>query len=292
MPFILGDPGNRGLLKEFGVGLIQAIERDSVAFGVCSVLASNSYRVQVPRLAGHTSAAWVSELEEIPQSALDVETDDVVLSKVAGLATISNEAVFSQAQDLVNLHGSDLKQQIVRQIDTAFFTAKAVGSKAPRGLADRDDLEVLPVGPLTNLDPIYAAISHLNGSPDGLVADSITMHPADLLKIRQLKEATGSNKGLVELDVANGTAGLDGKVNVVGRVAGLELRTSPYIPEGVIWVTGRRGLVAVRTGEAEVTTSSDAAFSKDATMVRAKLGVAFGVASPDSAIALDVSAQG
>ncbi|OAH41635.1 hypothetical protein AYJ66_06485 [Dietzia cinnamea] len=292
MPFILGDPGNRGLLKEFGVGLIQAIERDSVAFGVSSVLASNSYRVQIPRLAGHTSAAWVSELEEIPQSALDVETDDVVLSKVAGLATISNEAVFSQAQDLVNLHGSDLKQQIVRQIDTAFFTAKEAGSKAPRGLADRDDLEVLPVGPLTNLDPIYAAISHLNGSPDGLVADSITMHPADLLRIRQLKEATGSNKGLVELDVANGTAGLDGKTNVVGRVAGLELRTSPYMPEGVIWITARRGLVTVRTGEAEVTSSSDAAFSKDATMVRAKLGVAFGVASPDSAIALDVSAQG
>lgn len=292
MPFLLADPGNRGLLKEFGVGLIQAIERDSVAFQVATTMTSNSYRVQIPRLAGHTSAAWVSELEEIPQSALDVETDDVILAKVAGLATISNEAVYSQTQDLVNLHGSDLRQQIVRQIDTAFFTAKAVGSKAPQGLADRTDLEVLPVGPLTNLDPIYAAISHLNGSPDGLVADSITMHPADLLKVRQLKEASGSQKGLVELDVSNGTVGLDGKANVVGRLAGLELRTSPYMPEGTIWVTARRGLVTVRTGEAEVVASTDAAFSKDATMVRAKMGVAFGVASPDSAIALDVSAQG
>ena len=35
-----------------------------------------------------------------------------------------------------------------------------------------------------------------------------------------------------------------------------------------------------------------AAFAKDATMIRAKMGVAFGVASPDSAIALDVTDQG
>lgn len=289
MPFLVSDLGNRGLLREFGVGLINAVERDSVAFGVSTVLASNSYRVQVPRLAGHTSAAWVSELEEIPESALDVETEEIILAKVAGLATISNEAVFSEAQDLVNLHGSDLRQQIVRQIDTAFFTKKAAGSKAPRGLADHDDLEVLPVGPLTNLDPIFAAVSHLNASADGLVADSITMHPADLLKVRQLKEATGSQKGLVEIDVANGTVGLDGKPNVVGRLAGLELRTSPYMPVGRIWITARRGLVTARTGEAEVVASTDAAFRADATMVRAKMGVAFGVASPDSAIALNIA---
>ncbi|HIW68882.1 MAG TPA: phage major capsid protein [Candidatus Dietzia merdigallinarum] len=290
MPFLLADPGNRGLLREFAVGLLTAVERDSVAFQIATTMTSNSYRVQIPRLAGHTSAAWVSELEEIPQSALDVETDDVILAKVAGLATISNEAVFSEAQDLVNLHGSDLRQQIVRQIDTAFFTKKASGdTKSPAGLADRTDLQTLEVGPLTNLDPIFAAISHLNSSPDGLVADSITMHPADLLKVRQLKEATGSQKGLVETDASFGTVGLDGKANVVGRLAGLELRTSPYMPVGTVWVTARRGLVTVRTGEAEVVASTDSAFSQDATQVRAKMGVAFGVASPDAAIALDIT---
>lgn len=289
MPFVISDLANRGLLKEFGTGLITAIERDSVAFGVSTVLQSTSYRVQIPRLAGHTSAAWVSELEEIPESALDVDTEEVILAKVAGLATISNEAVFSQAQDLVNLHGSDLRQQIVKAVDTAFFTKKAAGSKAPKGLADNAGVTRLQVGALTNLDPIYAAISHLNASPDGLAADSISMHPADLLKVRTLKESTGSQKGLVETDVALGTPGLDGTTNIVGRLAGLELRVSPYIPEGTIWVTARRGVITARTGEAEVVASTDAAFRADATMVRAKLGVAFGMASTDAAIAIDVT---
>lgn len=291
MPFIISDLGNRGLLKEFGTGLIAAIERDSVAFGVSTVLTSNSYRVMIPRLAGHTSAAWVSELEQIPESALDVDTEEIILAKVAGLATISNEAVFSGAQDLVNLHGSDLRQQIVKAVDTAFFTKKAVGNtKAPRGLADAAGVQRFETGALTNLDPIYAAISHLNASADGLVADSISMHPADLLKVRTLKEATGSNKGLVETDVSLGTTGLDGKTNVIGRLAGLELRVSPYVPEGTIWVTARRGLITARTGEAEVVASTDAAFRADATMIRAKMGVAFGLASPDTAIAIDVTA--
>ena len=107
--------------------------------------------------------------------------------------------------------------------------------------------------------------------------------------MRQLKEATGSQKGLVETDASFGTVGLDGKANVVGRLAGLELRTSPYMPVGTVWVTARRGLVTVRTGEAEVVASTDSAFSQDATQVRAKMGVAFGVASPDAAIALDIT---
>ncbi|MGX1598523.1 phage major capsid protein [Dietzia maris] len=290
MAFVISDLGNRGVLKEFGVALLQAVEHNSVAFQVSTVVQSNSYRVAVPRLAGHTSAAWVSELETIPESALDFETEEVTLSKVAGLATISNEAVFSGAQDLVNMHGQDLRQQIVRAVDTAFFQAKA-DPKAPQGVADADGIERFPTGPLTNLDPVYAAISHMNASTDGLTADSISMHPADLLAIRQLKEATGSNKGLVEADVAVGTTGLDGKPNVVGRLAGLELHVSPYITPGTLWVTSRRGIVTARTGEAEVAASTDAAFRSDATVVRAKMGVTFALASTDAVVAIDVAAE-
>ena len=193
MPFILSDLSNRGVLRQFGIALLTAVERDSVAFQVATTMTSNSYRVQIPRLAGHTSAAWVSELEEIPQSALDVETEEIILAKVAGLATISNEAVFSEAQSLVDMHGQDLRQQIVRQIDTAFFTKAAAGSKAPKGLADRTDLEVLPVGPLTNLDPIYAAISHLNGSADGLVS---MKHSERFSRIRTSRSNARSSRPL------------------------------------------------------------------------------------------------
>lgn len=229
---------------------------------VAQVAQTGATEYRIPIVRSGAAAAWVSEGEEIAPSALDVGELTITPRKLAGLVPISRELAEDSSPSAVEEVGRSLAQSVIFHADAALLgNAEAPG---PEGLAQQTDVQEIDGGALASLDPLHSAKTEI--AVAGGTATSIVAHPRDILKLAQLKDADGSNRGLVE-DTTT--------------VVGLPLIASQHATEGTVWVLDSSAITTVIRENVEVESSRDVYFSSDRIAVRATARLAYGFAYPE-----------
>lgn len=237
---------------------------------IAQVAQTGATEYRVPVVRAGAAAAWVREGEEITPSGLDLEELIITPAKLAGLVPISRELAEDSAPSAVEEVGRSLATSVIFHADAALLgNAEAPG---PEGLAHQDGVQEIDGGGLDSLDPLHAAKTEI--AVAGGTATSIVAHPRDILRLAQLKDADGSNRGLVE-DTTT--------------VVGLPLFPSAHATEGTIWVLDSQAITTVIRSTVEVESSRDVYFSSDRIAVRATARMAYGFAYPERLARITIS---
>jgi HK97 family phage major capsid protein len=253
--------------------LVEPVTQQSVATQVSTLVSTSSHDFRVPAVTTDPSASWVAEGAEISPSDMTLAEVTVTPSKVAGLSIISNELATDSSPAAANAVGSGLARDIARQVDNAFFGDLA--SPAPAGLRSLTNTGTVTVGDTAgsgawvDLDPFLEAIS--DAAQLGADVTAFVTNPSDALALAKLKEASGSNRTLLQPDPSSAT----------GRViAGVPMYTSPAVPAGVCWALPQQRVYVVVRQDATVDTDGSVFFTSDRVAVRAVMRVGFGYPQP------------
>ncbi|MRS12158.1 MAG: phage major capsid protein [Actinobacteria bacterium] len=125
---------------------------------------------------------------------------------------------------------------------------------------------ITPGASWANLDPFLEAIY----ASEGMGADvtAFCANPADALTLAQLKEATGSNKALLQPDPTQPTR---------RTIAGVPLYVSPSVAVGTVWGVPKAAVYMVVRNDTTLEVDKSRYFESDSTAIRAimRVGIAF-----------------
>ncbi|TXR56473.1 phage major capsid protein [Quadrisphaera setariae] len=252
--------------------IVEPVQAQSVALQVCTRVPISKPSLRLPKIVDTGTAAWVEEGAAIPISDAAADEDEVTPKKVAGLRTITSELADDSDPAAVQQVGATIVTAIALEVDRAFF-GPTQPSPAPAGLrsigADANAL-VLPKT-LVNVDPLLAAIAH--GRDVGAPVTSFVTSPALALELATLKDASGSQRGLLQPDPTQPDR------NVVG---GVPILTSPFVEAGDVWAIPASRTFGVVRKDAKVEASTEFLWANDSVSVRGIMRVAFGMVSPSS----------
>jgi HK97 family phage major capsid protein len=213
-------------------------------------------------------ANFVLEGQPIPEA--DPALNEVVIAtgKVAQLVQISYEQ-WMQSQAAESLSAS-VRRAIVKKANSAYLgnAATVTGEVALPGLLNVDGVTSLetPVdGNLDNLVDFLAALEGIGSTPTAIITD-----PTGWATLRKQKTADGSNESLLG-------AGTD---DAERRLLDLPVIVTPAMPAGQGLIIDSAAIVAA-VGEVRVANSVDAAFERDAVMLRATWRVGWGAVRPE-----------
>ncbi|MEV0711469.1 phage major capsid protein [Nocardia aurea] len=247
--------------------IVQPVQRDSIAFQVTSVIATNSTTSKFPIVTADPSAAWVPEGGEITPDDSEHDELEITHRKVAGLTIVSRELVEDSNPQALDIVGAGLVRSIVAKVDTAFFASTT--ANGPDGIGSTTHQFVDNGAGITNTDPFAEAISKAQNV--GAQITNFVAHPNTVLAMAKLKEMTGSNKPLLGPDPARPGA---------QTVLGVPLLVSPYVTNGDIWGIPQMFTYTTMRRNTTLSISEDAYFSSDRVGVKATMRVAFGFPHP------------
>ncbi|AFR48834.1 phage major capsid protein [Gordonia sp. KTR9] len=270
---------NPGALKPDEVAgyVIEPALKASVFAQAATQMPFASANLRIPKVQDG-SAAWTAEGTEIGVSDAVIGEIVAPAKAIKSLTFLSNELVADGNPGTLDLIGNGAAREIAAQLDLAAFGAttehgpagieSVVGTQA---LADTSDL--------ANLDDIKALIAQVQAS--GYSPDVLVATPAVFARLAVLKESAGSNRDLLQPDAtaANGY-----------RVAGLNILVSKHVEENRIHIWDSTMVILGVRQDAELVTSTDAAFSSDRTSVRAVARFAIAFPAPEAIGSLTVAA--
>ena len=247
--------------------VILPLQQQSVAMLVGDVVTINTHVLRVPRVTQDVAASFVAEGAEIPATDAAVDQIEITPAKLAALSVITSELSQDSSPAALRLVGDSIVRDVSRKLDAAFFGTTT--SNGPAGLGSITPTTADAGDSWTNLDAFEYARSV--AEQHNTVVTSFVGNPAAVLKISTLKEQSGSNKGLLQPDSSKPT----------GRtVAGVQLLTSPAVPNDVIWgIPQDRVVIALRQG-AEVKIDASVFFTSDKLAIRCTLRVSWAVTDP------------
>lgn len=247
---------------QFATFVLDHLAQESVVF------ASGARRINitgktahVPRLNSDGTAAWTAENAEIASSAPDA--DEIVLApkKLADVVTISNESIDDAEVEVLDQVGLALTRAVGTALDTAVFDATAASAVRPAGL--RSAAYTLPgaaataIGDAASVDLLLDGIGAIRNA--GGRANAIYMNAGDLTELTKLKEASGSNRPLLQPDVTQ-----EGRYTLGGAT----LWPVPGFPAEAAIVADASQLVVGVRKDIAVEFSSDAKFTADGVAAR------------------------
>lgn len=259
--------------EQIGDLVIKPLTQESVAMQVSTVVRTDANSYRIPTVTADPDTSWTPEGSEITADDLDLSELVVTPRKLAGLTVVSNELLADSSEDAAALIGQRLVNSLKRKIDAAYFANTT--PNGPSGLLS------LVGGGLTNgftgtsggfgnnLDVFYDLASQVETA--GAKLTSWVVSPFYGVKLAQLKEATGSNKSLLQPDATQAFR------RVVG---GVPVYHSPDIATGVVWGISKPYSVVVLRKDADVVVDSSPYFTSDRTAIRAVLRVGFGFPHP------------
>jgi HK97 family phage major capsid protein len=172
--------------------LVEARELDNVLRGLCSKLNVNTSSISLDQLGLSTTAGWVAELAQKPEStAVTLATVTASIFQAAGLATISNQLLADSNPAVDGLVTSDLAKRLVALEETAFISGTGTGQ--PLGILNTPGLGSTPLTDTTAaglIDAILDAISDVetnHGAPS-----AILLHPRTWTFILKAKDTAGA----------------------------------------------------------------------------------------------------
>lgn len=268
--------------------IVEARELDNVLRGLCSKLNVTTNSIQLDQLGLTTTAGWVAELAQKPETtAMTLATVTASVFTAAGLATVSNQLLADSNPAVDGLVTSDLTKRLVALEEAAFINGTGTGQ--PLGILNTPGIgatSLTSTAVLDLLDAILDAIASVetnHGAPS-----AILMHPRTWTKILKSRDAQGA----YYIDPAGGAqdprTGLRGPVK---SLWGYQVVTSNRIPTNlgtgtnesrVIVGDFREALILDRQG-ITVDESSHVHFTTNQTVFRAEQRVGFTAARTPSA---------
>ena len=268
--------------------IVQAKELDNVLRGLCSKLNVTTNSIQLDQIGLTTSAGWVAELAQKPESTgMTLATVTASVFTAAGLATISNQLLADSNPAVDGLVTADLAKRLTALEEAAFIAGTGTGQ--PLGILNTPGLgatALTATDVLSLLDSILDAIANVetnHGAPT-----AILMHPRTWTRILKSRDAQGA----FYIDPTGGVQ--DPRTGVRGPVKslwGYPVVTSNRVPTNlgtgtnesrVIVGDFREALILDRQG-ITVDESSHVYFTTNQTVFRAEMRVGFTAARTPSA---------
>lgn len=246
---------------------IRSVAVQSVALVVSDVVISDAANLRVPIVVSDPSTGWVAEGSEITPSDATLGEHVITPKKVAGLTIVSNETVADVTPAASKIIGEGLARSCTMNVDTAFFANTT--TNGPAGLKSLTTTVVSAGGSWSNADPFTQAVYAVEAV--GATVSAWVANPADALLLASIKEATGSNKGLLEPDATK-----PGQ-RVIG---GIPLYVSPAVAVGEVWGIPKDRVLAMLRKNVTVEVDQSVYFSSDRTAIRAVMRVGFGYPHP------------
>ncbi|MFC4494931.1 phage major capsid protein [Streptomyces ovatisporus] len=252
----------------FGVLVEKPVSELSVAFQVGTRVSTSATTYRVPILASDVVLGPVAE-------GADITPSDVVFSelavdpvKFAGLSIVSREMADDSSPSALDVVGRSIARQIAKSVDSALLKPKT--GLNPQGLNGLSGISAVDAGAaFANLDSFYEALS-ASESAGGNISAWVT-DAATALAISQLKEGTGSNRGLLNADLT-----VDGRRQILGR----PVYVSEQAPADTVFgVSGADLQIVVRDGT-RVDVDRSRYFESDRIGVRGTMRVAFAAPVP------------
>lgn len=244
--------------------ILTGIEREAIVARGARVVRFDGRELHIPKLA-EIVPKFTAELAEIDTTGGVAEEVVLVPRKLAALVVASNESVSDSAVSLLDQVGDDLVRKLAVESDRAIIAG--TGGLEPIGLIDLPDIPADDALAVT-----YAGIVAGAGEvrATGARPDVVFVSNQDATALNLA--ADGLNRPLLT-DTASGPATF---------INGLEVRAVPSMPAGqaLILEIGQL-LIGLRT-DATVEVSGDAAFSRDATLVRGVMRIDAAPADEDA----------
>ncbi|MFH9432336.1 phage major capsid protein [Streptomyces sp. NPDC017615] len=256
------------LPAEYGEVVTKPVEALSVAFLTGTKITTQAGTYRIPILASDVTVGAVAEGAEITPSDADFDELTVTPARFAGLTIISRELADDSNPSAADQIGRSIARQIANSVDNALFNALAAPN--PAGLASLTGISAVEApAAYTNLDSFEEAVSLSEGA-GGRVTAWVT-GAATALEVAKLKDATGSNKGLLNPDLT-----AEGRRTILGR----PVVVSPYVPADTVYGISREDLLVVTREDTRLDVDRSAYFSSDRIGVRGTMRVAFGMPVP------------
>lgn len=203
--------------------IVEALELDNKIRSLCSSLNVTTNGIQLDQLGLSTTAGWVAELAQKPESTgMSLATITASVFTAAGLATISNQLLADSDPAVDSLVTSDLAKRLVALEETAFLNGS--GSGQPLGILNTPGLGATSVTTNTIAAVIDAILTAIGSVEDAHGAPSaIVMHPRTWTQILKSKDAAGA------WNIAPGLVGVGSGATVQGS------RTVFRGPEKSLW---------------------------------------------------------
>jgi HK97 family phage major capsid protein len=251
--------------------LIEALGLESAfALGGVRLIPTTGRNLYVPRLlADPDGAAWVAELEELPEDAGDGDTMVLTPRKIGIVTTISEEAIEDAPVDELTAVGQSLVRGVAKKVDARFFSNAAADAKTPAGILS-GTLPGTTAASLT-IEAITRGVGAVRTA--GGVANVAWLHP-DVLTDVQVEALNGG------FAISDPT---DPGINVV---AGVRLEPTTALTAGTVVIADSRYIVGAVRRDAAVVFSDDAGFTRDGVMARVTMRVDWEVADPDAVYVL------
>jgi HK97 family phage major capsid protein len=254
----------------WGPGFFDLLAAQSVALrsGI-RVIRTDRDVVHVPHIVADPAAAWTAEGAPIAPS--DPNYADVVATprKLATLQVISNELIADSNPDVVQL----LETQVARALALKFDLGVFEGSGTPpeiKGLKNVAGIQTAALtGAITNLDAFAVAISALETA--NAHASAIVMAPAIWAALMNLKEATGSNKSLLQDSAAAG---------VTRALFGVPVFLTSQLPTNEAYIYDASQVVAVFRQDTTIVLDHSRLFNSDQSELRATMRADLVVPNP------------
>lgn len=253
------------LPEQIGSLILRPIQTGSIALQVATLVntAATENKFRVPIVATDPSAAWTGEGAEITPS--DGTLDEAVTKyyKLAGLTIISRELANDSSPAAAQIVGDGLARDIATRLDAAFFSSiLSPAANTPAGLGSIAANDIDAGAAWTNVDAFTEALYAAQGV--GATLNAFVANPADALLLARLKEATASNRDLLQPDAT--AAG-------IRLIAGVPLLVSTAVEAGTVWgIPTAHTIVAMRE-DTTLDIDRSAYFSSDRVGIRAVLRV-------------------
>lgn len=269
-------PGSVIVPEEYLAQVWDALTAEAVALRAgITVMETNTDTLHIPVVDADMAASWVAEGATI--TASDPAYRDVVAKpkKLAALVVVSNEVLRDSNPDALQLVSRQLTRALALKLDHGIFEGSGTDPEI-RGLKNVAGIQTVSMGAdggqLTNLDPFATAISALEQA--NARATAIIMHPRTWGDILKLKESTGSNKPVIQDEVAGGV-GATPRRSLYGVPVYLSSQLSITETQGTAtnassaYVIDASQVILVRRQDVEVETDPYSKFNSDQTQIRA-----------------------
>lgn len=253
--------------------ILHGLQTESIAAasGV-AVVNTDAATMHFPRITGDTTAVWALEGEDLEVGNPTLDEVTSTPKKVGGVIKVSRELAQDSSPAATKLVGDSLTRAVAVALDEAFFTNAGAIAKAPLGLPAVAGITTV-AGDAADLDAFTEAQIKTLSARQQIRA--WYMNAATYLRFAGIKQATGSNVGLLQSQF---------------QINGLPVHITEDLTDNVVYgLDTSSGAFLVVRDRAKVETSTDAYFSTDEVAVKVTMRLDFAFPAPKAVARIDVA---
>lgn len=253
------------------------------------VVMTNNDALLIPRWTADTTTGWTAEAATISSTDATADIITAVPRKLAALQALSTESIDDSSPHLLEVVAQGMVRSVALKYDLGAFEGSGTAPEV-RGLKNVAGITTQSLGTnglaIANLDPFADAIGTLEGY--NAEATAIVMHPRTWQGLLKLREATGSNKPMLQDSAGAGTQGVERSiygvpVHLSSQLSTAETQGSSTAASSV-YVYQADEVVAVMRNDVQVLVDRSRLFNSDQCEVRAVMRADIVVPNPTAIV--------